>query len=361
MAEKIKILYIDDEPDNLVGFKASFRFDYQVFIAENAVAAYLHLKNYPDIRIVFCDQRMPDQTGVELFDEMRSLYPSAVRILLTGYTDVESIIDAINKGNIFRFVKKPWAEIDIISAIEEANKFFISNYMLAVKHEELQRAYSELDKFAYSVSHDIRGPLSGILGAINVARVTDDVEGMKEVLGMMEKSLENLDNYIVNMHEYHSLQRGELQIKEIDFKEVASGLKNIYQVIAETSNISFVLKIDQSEPFYNDEGPIQLILNNLLSNAFKYQEKDKSDKVVELSIEVNKEQATFQISDNGIGILRNHINEIFNLFYRATSQSTGSGFGLYNVKSAILKLNGHIEVSSVLNRGTTFKVIIPSK
>ena len=82
---------------------------------------------------------------------------------------------------------------------------------------------------------------------------------------------------------------------------------------------------------------------------------------MKLKIEVKHGSATFEISDNGIGILRNHINEIFNLFYRATSQSSGSGFGLYNVKSAILKLNGHIEVSSVLHQGTTFRVIIPCK
>lgn len=361
MTEKVKILYIDDEADNLVGFKASFRFDYQIFIAQDIPAAYAHLEKHPDIRIIFCDQRMPKQTGVEFFDEVRSLYPSAVRILLTAYTDVESVIDAINRGHIFRFVKKPWNEIDIISAIEEANKFHISSSMLAVKHDELQRAYSELDKFAYSVSHDIRGPLSGIMGAINLAQDTDDPTEMKEVLSMMKKSLKTLDMYIVNMHEYYSLQRGELKIKKIDFAAISDTLKDIFGMTAEVNNIAFQVDIEQSEPFFNDEAPIMLILNNLISNAFKYQEEGNANKIVKLKIEVKNGSSTFEISDNGIGILRNHINEIFNLFYRATSQSSGSGFGLYNVKSAILKLNGHIEVNSVLHQGTTFKVIIPGK
>ncbi|MFD2144747.1 hypothetical protein [Mucilaginibacter antarcticus] len=105
-----------------------------------------------------------------------------MRILLTAYTDIDSVIDAINRGNIFRFVKKPWIEAELVSAIEEANKFYQANSMLSIKNDELQRAYSELDKFAYSVSHDIRGPLSGILGAINVARDMHDITEMKEML-----------------------------------------------------------------------------------------------------------------------------------------------------------------------------------
>jgi two-component system sensor histidine kinase/response regulator len=176
VSEKIKILYLDDEPDNLMGFKASLRLDYHIFTAENVAQALDALERHPEIRVVFCDQRMPGKTGVDFFEEIRISHPLPVRIMLTAYTDVESIIAAINKGNIFRFVKKPWTEADIIGAIEEANKFYVANSMLAVKNDELQRAYDELNKFAYSVSHDIRGPLSGILGAINLANEIEDVD-----------------------------------------------------------------------------------------------------------------------------------------------------------------------------------------
>ncbi len=103
-----------------------------------------------------------------------------------------------------------------------------------------------------------------------------------------------------------------------------------------------------------------MIIHNLLSNAFKYQDESKTEKAVEANVEINNGSATITVKDSGIGILGNHIGEIFNLFYRATSQNVGSGFGLYNVKTALLKLNGHIEVASVMNQGTTFKVILPS-
>ncbi|MCC8426838.1 hybrid sensor histidine kinase/response regulator [Mucilaginibacter sp. UR6-11] len=361
MAEKIKILYIDDEMDNLTGFKATLRLDYQVFTAVNIPGAMEHLEKHADIRVIFCDQRMPITTGVEFFEEIRGTHPLPMRILITAYTDIESVIDAINRGNIFRFVKKPWMEPDLVSAIEEANKFYQANSMLSVKNEELQRAYSELDKFAYSVSHDIRGPLSGILGAINVAREMYDITEMKEMLFLMEKSLKKLDTYILSMHDYYSLQRGELHIGDIDFKKLTEEFKDIYKVFTNTANISFKVNINQREPFRSDTVPLKLILNNLLSNAFKYQNKNTDAKMVELTIDVHKGVATIQVSDTGIGILGNHLGEIFNLFYRASSQEAGSGFGLYNVKSALLKLNGQIEVNSVLNKGTTFKVTIPTK
>jgi len=360
MSEKIKILYVDDEPDNLVGFKASLRLDYHILTAVNIPQAMACLSNHPDIKVIFCDQRMPGTTGVDFFEEIRISYPLPVRILLTAYTDIESIIDAINKGNIFRYVKKPWTEPDIISAIDEANKFYMANSMLSVKNDELQKAYNELNKFAYSVSHDIRGPLSGILGAINIAREIDDIEEMKEMLYLMEKSLKKLDTYIISMHDYYSLQRGELKITDIDFNKVLDELKPIYNVVSKTNQVAFNISINQDEVFRSDEVPLKLILNNLLSNAFKYQDKSRKDKAVDVNVEVKKSQATILIKDTGIGILGSHIGEIFNLFYRANSQEVGSGFGLYNVKSALLKLNGQIEVNSVMHQGTTFKVTIPS-
>lgn len=360
MSDKMKILYVDDEPDNLVGFKASLRLDYQILTAVNIPQARSCLSNHPDIKVVFCDQRMPEITGVEFFEEIRISYPLPVRILLTAYTDVESIINAINRGNIFRYVKKPWTEADIVSAIEEANKFYMANSMLAIKNEELQKAYNELNKFAYSVSHDIRGPLAGILGAINIAREIDDVEEMREMLFLMEKSLKKLDTYIISMHDYYSLQRGELKITEIDFNKLLDELKPLYNILSKTNNITFNIHIDQAEIFRSDEVPIKLIFNNLLSNAFKYQDKSRTNKSVDVSVEIQKNVATIYVKDTGIGILGSHIGEIFNLFYRANSQEVGSGFGLYNVKSALLKLNGQIEVNSVMHKGTAFKITIPS-
>lgn len=361
MQEKIKILYIDDETNNLVSFKATFRLNYSVFIAANIAEAVRCLEQHPDLKIIFCDQRMPEKTGVEFFSEIRTTFPLPVRILITGYTDIESVIGAINKGNIFRYVKKPWTDADISSAIEEANNFYQATAMLAIKNQELQKAYDELDKFAYSVSHDLRGPLSGILGAIDVAKDMHDPAEVKELLGLMEQSVKKLDVYILSMHDYYSLQRGELKITAIDFDSLAEEIKDIYKVYAETRQILFNITVNQRESFRSDDNILKLILNNLISNAFKYQKKDGQQKSVNLDIEVSNGNAILKVSDNGIGIRKADHLQIFELFSRAISQEAGSGVGLYNVKGALLKLNGDIEVDSELDKGTVFKVTILSK
>jgi signal transduction histidine kinase len=361
MSEKLKILYIDDEADNLTGFKATFRTEYRILLAENTMQAVEQLQKNPDIRIVFCDQRMPGKTGVEFFEEIRTVFPLPIRILITAYADIEAVISAINRGNIFRYIRKPWIEQDITSAIEEGNKFYLANSMLQVKNQELQLAYTELDKFAYSVSHDLRGPLTGILGAIDIAREMNDMTEIKELLMLMEKSVFKLEDYISSMHDYYSSRRGELKIADIDFNAVAEELKDVYGIYTSTNKIRFDIKVNQSEPFRTDELVIKMILNNMVTNAIKYQKKNFEGKSIDLDISVADAMATIVISDTGIGIPQTHFDEIFNLFSRATSHRAGSGIGLYNVKGALIKLGGNIEVSSVVGEGTVFTITIPSK
>ncbi len=359
--EKIKVLYIDDEQNNLNSFKATFRFDYTILIAQDTNKAFEQLKANPDIRVILCDQRMPDKTGVEFFEEACALYPAPVRILLTGYADLESVIDAINKGHIFRYIKKPWTDVDIKSAIEEGNKFYITTSMLAIKNKELQSAYDELGKFAYSVTHDMRGPLLSVIGALEISKSMDSIVEIREILDMMDAAVKKLDEFIKNMHEYYNLKRMELIFEEVDFTKVVSDVGAFFNIGGKMDKVKFSFNVVQNEVFLCDEIAIKIILNNLLSNAFKYQRRKAENKFVEVNVEVKNNEATLIVKDNGIGIEESHIPRVFDMFYRATSEETGSGFGLYNVKDALNKLNGTIDVSSVVNEGTVFKVIIPGK
>jgi two-component system, sensor histidine kinase and response regulator len=359
--DKIKVLYIDDEQNNLNGFKATFRFDYSIYIASDVAQAYEHLKAHDDISVVLCDQRMPDMTGSKFFEEMREQYPDPVRMLITGYADIESVIDAVNRGHIFRYIQKPWTDTDIRSAIEEGNKFYITNSLLISKNKELQSAYDELGKFAYSVTHDLRGPLLSVIGALDLAKSMDSLAEVKELIGMMDVAVKKLDEFIKNTHEYYNLKRGRLVFEEIDFNELVGDIAALFRIAGRMDNIKFISKVNQAGTFVSDEISIKIILNNLFSNAFKFQRKTATDKYFDVNIEVNNDNAVMLVKDNGIGIHESHIGNIFTMFYRATSEATGSGFGLYNVKDALNKLNGTIEVESVVDEGTIFKVIIPNK
>lgn len=123
MSKDINILYVDDEINNLISFKALFRLKYRVFTAEGGKAALEILENN-DIHIIITDQRMPEMTGVELLESILERHPEPIRILLTGYADMNAVIDAINKGKIFHYLSKPWNEEELDETIQRAYAIF---------------------------------------------------------------------------------------------------------------------------------------------------------------------------------------------------------------------------------------------
>jgi DNA-binding NtrC family response regulator len=110
--KSINVLYIDDEPHNLTAFKAAFRRDFNVFIANSATEAYQIIEEN-DIHIILSDQRMPIITGIEFFESIVASHPEPIRILITGYTDINAVVDAINRGQVYKYLTKPWNEDDI--------------------------------------------------------------------------------------------------------------------------------------------------------------------------------------------------------------------------------------------------------
>jgi len=359
--DKVNVLYIDDEVNNLNSFKATFRFDYNIFLASNIVEAEEHLNN-PDnnIEIILSDQRMPEITGVEFFEKIRISHPQCIRLLITGFSDIESVIDAVNRGHIFRYIKKPWIELDIKSAIKEGYNYYAATTILAETNKSLEKAYSELNKFAYSVAHDFKGPITSIRSALSIVNANEQNEENKELIGLIISSAEKLSDFIDSMFDYYRLNQGELTMEDIDFNEIASYYNDLFAIEAKLKNVDFQIEIHQTQKFRSDETKLKLILNNLINNAFKYLKQDSTQGVIKVQIEVSDE-AKITISDNGIGIAEKYVGSIFDMFFRATTQAVGSGFGLYNVKDAITKLDGNIRVMSTLDEGTSFTVTLKSK
>jgi len=361
MEKSIEILYIDDEYNNLVGFKAAFRFHYNIHIASNTTDAENILMTNPNIRIIFCDQKMPGENGIDFFNRIKREFPRPIRILITAFADMEIVIDSINRGHIFRFVRKPWEESEIISCIEEANKFFVTNSLLETRNIELQKAYEELDKFAYSVSHDLKDPLAGVLGAIRIAMDFKNVDQLHDILFLMRSSIVKLEDYINSLRDYYLLRRGELNLSKIDFNLLFNDVLEFYKVYTKSNGIEITVEVNQNYAFINDKSVLELIIYNLLSNAIKYQKDSSLIKKVHLSVDVIDGIAKISVSDNGIGIPKVSHEDIFKLFFRASDQAEGMGFGLYNVKTAIQKVNGEIGVDSEIGKGSKFTVTIPSK
>ncbi len=131
------VLYVDDEENNLVSFKATFRLKYKVYTAISGTEAIEIVKKNP-IDIIITDQRMPEMTGVEFLEEIIKINPEPMRILLTGYTDMGAVVDAVNKGKIFHYLNKPWSEAELDETIQRA-------YDLYSERKNMLDTYSKLE------------------------------------------------------------------------------------------------------------------------------------------------------------------------------------------------------------------------
>lgn len=119
----INVLYVDDEAHNLTAFKASFRRDFNIFTTEHVDEAR-QILDTENIHIILSDQRMPKMTGIEFFESILADHPNPIRILITGYTDINAVIDAINRGQVYKYLTKPWADDDVKIYIEKAFEVF---------------------------------------------------------------------------------------------------------------------------------------------------------------------------------------------------------------------------------------------
>lgn len=137
----INVLYVDDEVHNLNSFKAGFRRKFNVFTAESAVEGRKILETEL-IHVIITDQRMPVTTGIEFLESIIPLYPDPIRILLTGYADINAVIDAINKGQVYKYIQKPWMDEDLRINIEKAFEI----YSLRKENKELTEALIVVNK-----------------------------------------------------------------------------------------------------------------------------------------------------------------------------------------------------------------------
>lgn len=242
------------------------------------------------------------------------------------------------------------------SAIERQT----SEEKLQLQFHELQKTNQELDFFVYSVSHDLRAPLASLLGLINLAEMDLQDSNRQDYLTLMRDSVHKLDVFIKEILDYSRNTRTRIEPESIDLKTFLEELGR--QIIPSDQDISYAIEYhtELEKVFRSDKKRLWIVFNNLLSNALRFRDTDKSQCLVQLNIQLTPEGAEIQLDDNGIGIESVHLENIFNMFYRATERGTGSGLGLYIVKEVIAKLGGSITVDSLPNKYTRFRLWIPT-
>lgn len=358
----IKVLYLDDEENNLNSFKASFRRLYEIYTAGNASMAF-DILNQTSVHVIISDQRMPDMTGVEFFKKVKTIHPDPIRILLTGYTDVETLADAINEGDVYRYITKPWNDLELNNSIRNAYEVYKTRVELREKVTELQKTNDELNRFIYSISHELRAPLASALGVISLARLenvyTPHQKG-SEYWELIEECCNKLDYNITNTIQYYKNSRYESISETVDFQKLATRLIALHKLANKSGEkIKFDVSIEQNVPFTGDVFRIEVIIGNLISNAIKYQRPEESNKSIKINAKVTPLDAVITVADNGVGILNEHLGKIFSQFFKVRNQK-GTGLGLFIVKEALAKINGKISVQSTFGLGTTFTIRIPN-
>jgi len=352
----VKVLYIDDEENNLIAFKASFRRQYEIYTAKSAAEGLKVLENLP-VEVIIADQKMPETTGVEFFKSITHSYPDPIRILLTGYTDIAALADAINHGDIYRYITKPWNDLELHNSIKNAYDAYRSKIDLRNKVKELEKTNDELNRFIYSISHELRAPLVSVIGIVNLVKMEGLYHSSGEYWELIESCSSKLDYYIQKTLQYYKNNKTVTDKAEINFKKLVDEIIEVYAY--NNRDTQFKIDIKQDDVFIGDAFRIEVILGNLISNAIKYQKSDEREKIVEIAISANKFSAEIAITDNGLGILNEHLEKIFTQFFKSKNNQ-GSGLGLFIVKEALNKINGKISVSSNLDYGTTFKINIPN-
>jgi signal transduction histidine kinase len=227
------------------------------------------------------------------------------------------------------------------------------------RNAELKKLNEELDRFVYSASHDLRAPLSSVLGLVEIARLETTLEAKQQCLDMINTSVVKLDGFINDIIDYSRNQRIEIKPEHLDIQiEVNEALTDL-KFLDKENKIEKIVKIDGDRKFVTDGRRLNVILKNLISNAIRYHNFEQRNPYIKINISYETDAAIIAISDNGIGIEQSHLENIFKMFYRADESSKGSGLGLYIVKETIDKLGGKIDVESQLNFGTTFTITIP--
>lgn len=242
------------------------------------------------------------------------------------------------------------------------------NWQLAMREEELKSAMEELsernfelDQLMYKTSHDLRSPLSSIMGLVNLANLDKDTTSRDQYLSKIDGRIRKLDDFIKSMLNYARVNRADVALTEINIRDLVNNSLRELEHLDNFRAIKTSVDISgDTIPFRSDELRVKIIFSNIISNAYKYYNADVKS-YLKIKIEITPLVLNIEFKDNGIGIKKEHLDKIYNMFYRATDRSQGSGLGMYIVKQAVERLRGSINLKSDYGKGTAIKITLPNQ
>ncbi len=341
------VLYVDDDDANLAVFEATCAQEFTIRTASSGKEA-LHTIEHHEIAVLMVDQRMPEMTGVEILEAARKTSPDTVRLLITAYSDISNAIDAINRGHVRRYLKKPWDPVELKAALHES----IDTYRTNRRLQELKRRLLETERvyalgvIAASVAHEIRTPLSVLVGMLDLAAMRADslsaLLSPGQTIGPKEQgATDDIAKFIFEAkaaaHQLVEIAKGiELSNRRADDQRSADlvevvqlTLKGVKGALLKRANIEIDLKA--VPPVRGSQNKLGQVTLNLLVNALQAlpePENQESAPTVTVSMEADGEWVELHVRDTGPGIPEDELERIFRPFFHHQGQRrhrTGAG------------------------------------
>lgn len=317
----------------------------------------------PDV--ILSDHALPQFNSMEALRVCQSQDMKVPFILVTGAVSDEFAVQCLKQGADDYILKSNLGRLPSaiknalkLKEIEQAKLKAIAE--LALQNDELIKTNKEVDSLVYSVSHNLRAPLMSVLGLINLSKRENNIEMLHQFHHMMEDTILKLDDTLKEILDYSKNARMDLQVVKVDLKQLIQETLEKMQFMPGYARMDVQVEIEDKVDFYTDYYRLSVIINNLISNGIKYQDRSKESPRLHISGSVSENHVLLKFEDNGIGIDNTVVSKIYDMFFRANTEKDGSGLGLYIVKEAVDKLQGKIQIKSALGEGTTFTLEIPN-
>jgi signal transduction histidine kinase len=356
---KRDILYVDDEVENLIVFEATFDELFNVVTATNAEDALRLLEERP-FPVVVADQRMPGVSGGKLFEIMRQRYPQTKRVMLTGYSDTNSVLASINQGQVFYFIKKPWEQDVVYSVLVraiEAYDLSSTNIALTERLVTADRC-ALLGRSAAQLAHEVGNQLCVLpLTELIEERYSQDSDLM-ELAAIARATHDRLVQIVNEVKSFVRFERENAAVATLSLPEVIREVQEFLRF--EDSVTSSLLHFDvQAAPSVEaNRVKVQQVLVNLVKNA-AHAIRGRKDGRIEVSLAREGDEAVIRVADNGCGMSEDVAARIWEPFF-TTKGDEGTGLGLDVAKSIVESHGGSITCQTEVGHGAAFTIRLPA-
>ena len=355
---KRDILYVDDEVENLIVFQATFEEHFNVVTASSGQEALELLEERP-FPVVIADQRMPRMTGAELFAQMRNKYPHVKRVMLTGYADSKAMLESINEGHVFYFVKKPWEQDVVFSILVraiEAYDLAVSNMVMTDRLVVADRC-AMLGRSSAQLTHEMGNQL-GMLPLLELIEDEySDHEDLMRLAGLARTMHDRLLQMINEVKAFVRFEQEQVVEQLVLISEMIHELREFMRFERTLPMNKLSVKIQADCSVMANRVKLQQVLLNLLKNA-AFAIRDFEDGQISLTLSTADDQAILVVSDNGSGMTPDVAARIWEPFF-TTKGAEGTGLGLDISKAIIEAHGGTIDCQTAPRQGATFIIRLP--